>query len=230
MPLLAVLIVMADPGDAREEAERRNRIEPLIAEAVAASMPDLRYPWQLEWRAFGTYASREIRWHLTPARPGYERNPPPEGVTRRTGWISNGATASVAVCGDDEEVGAMMIETSDLWLGDGDLAPELAALGVSATLVESQAHHPITLAQQARADGWPDWARSVSDYPGYRVWRLQREGREPVLLTASYICTPPGTRHATHCSMAWTVEYRPASERRSEPCLPGERPRGQSPS
>ncbi len=58
----------------------------------------------------------------------------------------------------------------------------------------------------------------LARHPAFQSWRLERPGFEPVDLSAGYLCTPPGTRHATHCEMEWTVVFRP--DGRTEPCLP----------
>ena len=196
-------------------------VEQAIARAIAAAMPDERYPWQLEWSPFGSYASRDIRWHLVGPVAGYERSPSPPGVTRRTGWMTiSGRSVSVAACGNDDRVGALMLETDDFWLHDSDLGAELSDAGVTATLIE-QRDRPALL-DQVREEGrdiHPSYRAQVTAVPAYRLYRLERAGREPAFLTAEYRCTPPGTRSATHCGMHWTTELRAGAAPRSELCV-----------
>jgi hypothetical protein len=216
--ILAALAAVAGSARAQTPDDYANSAETGAARAIAESMPDLQYPWQLDWGAFGVYASRDIQWHLWP--PG-----PTEGVTRRTGWMTvNGRSISVSVCGDDERVGALMLETSDIWLGDGDLKPELEALGLTVRELERRERHPLFEVDPREGWEWPDWVGKVSERPGYRLYRLEQPGHEPAFLTASYLCTPPGTRHATHCSMTWTVELRAGDELRREHCIPPAEP------
>ena len=182
-------------------------VEQGIARAVADAMLDLRYPFRLDWGAFGVRGGRDIFWHLAP--PGaHPLNPPPPGTHRRTGWLSvAGRSGDVVVCGDDERIGGMAVSVSDVWLGRSDVIRELADKGVVATLVESREGD----LGEPGTDAWPGatYRAEATRYPAHRLWRLEREGREPAVLIASYRCTPPGTRHATSCGMTWTVLFRP---------------------
>ena len=196
-------------------------VEQAIARAIAAAMPDERYPWQLDWSPFGSYASRDIRWHLVGPVAGYERSPSPPGVTRRTGWMTiGGRSVSVAACGNDERVGTLILETSDIWLDDSDLSAELMHAGVIATLIQ-QRDRPALLDRVPEEDRdiHPSYLAQVTAVPAYRLYRLERAGREPSFLTAEYHCTPPGTRSATRCGMHWTTELRAGEVPRSEPCV-----------
>jgi hypothetical protein len=214
---VAAALLLTGVADAQTPAEtpqeHANSAELAVARAIADSMPDLRYSWQLEWSPFGSYASNEIRWHLAPPSERDERDPRPSAVIR------HGRSISVSICGDDERVGAMSLETSDNWLGDGELKPELEALGLSVTELERRERHPLFDFDPRRLEDWPGWIQQVSDRPGYRLYRVEQAGHEPAFLTAGYLCTPPGTRHATHCSMTWTAEFRAGEQPRAEPCV-----------
>jgi len=213
--LTAMFLLTASPDQAGPEPPT---LEQGIAVAIARAMPDIRYPWQLDWSAFGNYASRDIRWNLTGPRDDARPSDSPR-VTRRTGWIEvRGASASVAACGDDDRVGAMMIETNGFRVGDGDLTAELAEAGVVATLLEQQ-DLPALLTEPGADDLPRGYAELASARPAYQLMRLEQSGREPALLSASYVCTPPGTRSATRCTIHWVLELRAGPSGRPEPCI-----------
>ena len=206
--LLAVLSVAAVPAFAQQPGEASATVEQAIARAVADSMPDLRYPWALDWSAFGVRGGRDVFWHLAPPVP-YQPHPLPSGVHRRTGWLNvRGASGGVDVCGDVERIGALSFEITDLWLGQSDVIEELASRGVTSALMESHEAVPPPLGSD---DGGSDthYRMLLSRYPAFRQWRLERPGHEPVTISAAHRCTPPGTRSATRCSMNWTVLFRP---------------------
>lgn len=184
-------------------------IEQAVARAVADAMPDLRYPYLLRWSAFGVRGGQDVFWHLAP--PGaHPLHPPPPGTHRRTGWLSvGGGQGDVAVCGNDERIGGMAISVSDLWLDRSDVIRELADKGVVATLMETRVAD-LDILETDHGPAGDAYHAEVTRYPAHRLWRLEREGREPADLTATYQCTPPGTRHATSCRMTWTVLFRPA--------------------
>jgi hypothetical protein len=183
-------------------------IEQAIARAVADAMPDLRYPYHLRWSAFGVRGGRDIFWHLAPPGP-HPLHPPPSGTYRRTGWLSvAGRSGDVVVCGDDGRIGGMAVSVSDIWLGRSDVIRELADKDVTATLIESL-EADLAAVERDHGPAGDAYHAEVTRYPAQRLWRLERDGREPADLIASYQCTPPGTRHATSCRMTWTVLFRP---------------------
>lgn len=204
---LAGLFIPA-AAQAQQPWQSAATVEQAIARAVADAMPDLRYPFRLDWSAFGVRGGRDIFWHLAP--PGtHPLNPPPPGTHRRTGWLSvAGRSGDVAVCGDDERIGGMAVSVSDNWLGRSDVIQELADRSVTATLVESR-EADLGGLETDHGPAGESYHAVVTRYPAHRLWRLEREGREPANLIASYRCTPPGTRHATRCKMTWSVLFRP---------------------
>lgn len=212
-----VLVSAASPAFAQQPGEPSATVEQAVARAVADAMPDLRYPWALNWSAFGVRGGRDIFWHLAPPGPGTTDAPP--GTRRRTGWLSvSGRSGDVAVCGNDEQISGMAISVSDIWLGRSDVIRELADRGVAATLIESR---EATLAFDDGSAG-EHYLAHITRYPAQRRWRLEREGREPADLTAVFSCTSPGTRSATSCRMTWNVQFRPdESSPEQAHCLPG---------
>jgi hypothetical protein len=205
----AALVSLAFPAiaNAQHPWEPAATVEQAIARAVADAMPDLRYPYLLRWRAFGVRGGRDIFWHLAPPGP-HPLHPPPAGTHRRAGWLSvAGGQGNVAVCGDDERIGAMAFSVSDIWLDRSDVIRELADKGVAATLVESR---EADLGEPG-AENWPGRAYrdEATRYPAHRLWTLERDGREPAHLTAAYQCTSPEMKHAISCKMTWTVLFRP---------------------
>ena len=131
--LSLVLLAAASPALAQNPWEDSTTVEQAIARAITDAQPDLRYPWALNWSAFGIRGGRDVFWHLAPPKP-YARTPPPPGVTRRSGWVSVwGRSGGVIACGDDGQVGALYIEIADIWLGEADLVAELTARGFSVT-------------------------------------------------------------------------------------------------
>ena len=223
-PLLvscAVLaVVAASPAAAQQPWENAATVEQAIARAVEDAMPETAYGWALNWSAFGVRGGRDIFWHLYPPKP-YEPEPLPEGVHRRTGWLSvNGRSGDVTLCGDADRVGMMEIEISDAWLGQSDVIAELEARGVSAVLTSEVPVRPRPGRTADDAETDHHHAAMLARFPVLRTWRLTKAGLGPVDLTAFHGCTPPGTRSATRCWMTWTVLFRP-DERAAgdEPCL-----------
>lgn len=194
-------------------------VEQAVARAIADALPALRYPWGLDWSAFGVRGGRDVFWHLTGPAP-YSSVPLPEGVHRRTGWFNvRGRSGSVDVCGDAERIASLTFSVSELWLGQADLIEELARRNVRATLAETRT------ADLSDADPRGD----VGDYyreivlarPAHQRWRLDRADHEPAILTADYVCSPPGTRSAVQCNMVWRIVFRPdEAEDRADCPLP----------
>lgn len=208
--LIAALAALSAPAVARAQHpwEPAATVEQAIARAVADAMPDVRYPHRLEWSNFGVRGGRDIFWHLAPPVPRW-LNPPPQGMHRRTGWLHvTGRSGDVVVCGIDDRIGGMAISVSDIWLDRSDVIRELTDRGVTATLIESR---ETSLGEPASDDWLGDgsYTARVTRYPAHRRWSLEREGHEPVQLTADYRCTPPGARSATSCQMTWSVLFRP---------------------
>lgn len=219
---------LADPAMAQQPWEDAATIEQAIARAIDDSMPSVQYEWSLDWSAFGVKGGRDIFWHLYPPKP-YRRWPLTEGVHQRTGWLNvDGRSGSVSVCGDEDIVSRLEFDVSDIWLGKSDVIAELAGREVSATLTSEIARRPLledVFGEAYNAEGGDYYDALISRYPASRTWRLEKNGKEPVDLTASYRCTPPGTRHATHCSMTWSVLYRPDERTEGvDGCLPPRRP------
>lgn len=208
------MLAAAVPALAQHPGEPSATVEQAVARAIVDAMPDLRYPWALDWTAFGLRGGRDVFWHLAPPVP-YHREPPPPGVTWRTGWLTvRGRTGDVRVCGDADRVGALHIGMSDIWLGEGDLIQELEARGVR--VVPTARRDAIAL---SAADGGSDHYNALlTRRPALQTWRLERPGHEAVDLAAAWRCTPPGTRSATRCGTEWTIVFRP--DGRAEPCLP----------
>lgn len=223
----AAALLSSGPTVAQAPNESSTTVEQAIARAAADAMPRTQYDWSLNWSAFGVRGGRDIFWHLHDPRP-YYRFPLPEGVHQRNGWLLvGGRSGGVTVCGDEHRVGRMSIEIADIWLGRSDVITELAELGVVAAPIA-----PIVddrLQETERDDVHPSYTALVTRYPALRAWRLEKEGLEPVELSAAWRCTPPGTRSATRCDMIWSVLFRP-DERQpgSEPCLPPRRPTDRS--
>lgn len=186
-------------------------IEQGIARAIADALPNLRYPWQLNWSAFGVRGGRDVFWHLT--GPDHRPlRPLPEGLHRRSGWISvRGRSGSVAVCGDAERIGGLSISVTDLWLdqGEHDVIAELSRHGVRAALLESRAADLDAVGDRDDGRGSAYYRSRIGARPALERWRLTRDGHEPADLAAVHACTPPGTRHATYCWVTWSVAFRP---------------------
>ncbi len=217
-PALLSLLILAAPtiALAQNPWEPSTTVEQAIARTIAEAQPDLRYPWALDWSAFGVRGGRDVFWHLAPPKP-YEPAPPAQGVTRRTGWLSvRGRSGGVIACGDDERVAALQIDIGDIWLGEADLIDELTARGFNVTETARVEASPVGDEDDGR--GSVHYNGLLMRRPAFQSWRLERPGFEPLDLSASYRCTPPGTRSATHCEMQWTVIFRP--DGRPEPCLP----------
>lgn len=223
LPLMALLATT--PALAQNPWEDSTSVEQAVARAIADAMPVSRYDWSLRWDAFGIRGGRDVFWHLYDPQP-YYRTPLPEGVHKRTGWLSvNGRSGDVQVCGDADIISQLSFEVSDLWLGESDLIEDLAAQGVAATLTEDIARRP------SLRDGFGDphepggyYEGLIGRHPALRTWRLEQAEHEPVDLNAVYSCTPPGTRSATRCWMVWTVTFRPDERAEgAEPCLPPRR-------
>lgn len=215
--LLSLLILVAPTAAlAQNPWEPSATIEQAVARTIADAQPDLRYPWSLDWSAFGVRGGRDVFWHLAPPKP-YERTPAPPGVTRRTGWLSvGGKSGGVIACGDDERVGALYITVGDLWLGETDLVTELTARDFRVT--ETGRREAMPIGDEDDGRGSAHYNALLARHPAWQTWRLERPGFEPVELSAAHSCTPPGTRSGTHCEMEWTVVFRP--DDRAEPCLP----------
>lgn len=213
---LSAVLAVSGPVSAQHPWEDAPTVEHAVARAVADAMPETRYPWRLNWTAFGVRGGRDIFWHLAP--PGYEPiRDLPEGVYRRTGWLLvNGRSGSVAVCGDAERIGGMAVSVADLWLDEADVIEQLAARGVEATLLQSLEAEPPS------DDVHPRYDAMLRAHPALRRWRLEQAGRDPVLLSAAHACTPPGTRHAIHCWITWRVTFAPETPQPGADCpLPG---------
>lgn len=216
-PALLSLLIVAAPtvALAQNSWEPSATIEQAVARAIAEAQPDLRYPWALDWSAFGVRGGRDLFWHLAPPKP-YERTPAPPGVTRRSGWLNvRGRSGGVLVCGDDERVGALYIDIADIWLGEADLVTELETRGF--TVTETARRDALLIRDEDDGRGSAHYNGLLMERPAYQSWRLERAGFEPLVLSGSYRCTPPGTRSATSCRMQWTVVFRP--DDRIEPCL-----------
>lgn len=220
-----VAVLGASPAAAQHPWENAATVEQAIARAVEEAMPGTTYPWSLDWNAFGVRGGRDIFWHLNPPQPNL-RHALPEGVHHRTGWLSvNGRSGSVTVCGDADRVGMMTIEVNDIWLGQSDVIAELEARGVAAVLVSEIPVRPELGTLHEEFEPSPHYDAMVRRFPALRTWRLTKAGLEPVDLTATRRCTPPGTRSATQCWMKWSVLFRPDERDASaEPCLPPARP------
>lgn len=216
-PALLSLLILAAPTTALAQNpwEPSTTVEQAIARAIAEAQPDLRYPWALNWSAFGVRGGRDVFWHLAPPKP-YEPNPPPPGVTRRSGWLNvRGRSGGVIACGGEERVGALYIDVGDLWLGDANLVAELTAQGFVVT--ETARREAIPIGDEDDGRGSAHYNALLARAPAFQSWRLERQGFEPVELSASHRCTPPGTRSATTCEMQWTIVFRP--DDRTDPCL-----------
>lgn len=220
LTIALALAIAPSSALAQHAGEHAATVEQAIARAIATATPDLRYPWALDWNAFGVRGGRDIFWHLAPPGPD-QREPSPPGVHRRTGWFNvRGASGGVEVCGDADRIGTLSFDVPDLWSGQSDVIRELAAGGVTATLLILR---PAVPPPRGSDDGGSDthYRRILSRYPVFRRWRLDRTGYEPVTLTAARRCTPPDTRSATSCSVTWTVTFRPDENRPGvERCLP----------
>lgn len=215
MLLSALAVLSAAPAHAQNPWEDAATVEQAIARAVSDAMAETRYPWSLDWSAFGVRGGRDIFWHLAPPAP-YTPVPLPEGVHRRTGWLNvRGRSGAVAVCGDAERIGGMAIQVADLWRGESDVIADLAARGVRATLLE-------TRSGAVDEDEHPYYRDLILARPALQVWRLEQTGHEPAELRATHACTPPGTRHATHCWTVWRLVFRPDAPMTGADCpLPG---------
>lgn len=220
--LLIAIATLAPVADASAHAQvvAPPEAETAVAEAVAAVLPALDQPWRLEWSPFGAYAGRRIHWHLAgPATAMHDPAASP-AITHRRGWLeARGGSVAVSICGDEARVGAMTLETADIWLGDGDLTAELQAFGLTLRPVVTDGGARARFPAKEAAEADPAWSRRASRLPASSTYALQSPDREPALLTAVYRCTPPGTRHATRCEMTWTVQFRAAERPRAEPCL-----------
>lgn len=220
---LSAAIAMVAPAQLPPPGAPSDTIEQAIARTVADSMPDLRYPWRLNWGAFGVRGGRDVFWHLT-GPDDQPLRPLPPGVHRRTGWITvRGGSGSVAVCGDAHRIGGMTISIASMWMGRGehDVIAQLSLHRVRATLLEtrdadlSRFDHP-----EAQTDGY--YRDMINARPALQRWRLERDGHQPVDLAAVHTCTPPGTRHATHCWVTWQVTFLPDDPLPGADCpLPG---------
>ena len=213
-------LALAPPSADAQVWDSAATVEYAVARITADSMSDPRHAWSLNWGPFGVRLNRLVSWHL--GEPDAELMPgPPEGVYRRPGWLTvNGRTGAVSVCGDADRVGGMALSMAALWLGEGDLIEALTALGVRSTLLRSQP-------AAALEDVHDHYNRLLGARPAFREWRLERDGREPVSLSETYACTPPGTRHATHCWVVWRITYRPDAPLPGGTCLmPGRQGRG----
>lgn len=204
--LLSLTVFAAAPAHAQNPWEDAATVEQAVARAVSDAMAETRYPWSLNWSAFGIRGGRDVFWHLAPPNP-YIPVPLPEGVHRRTGWISvRGRSGGVAVCGDAERIGGMSISVAGLWLGEGDVIAELTARGVRSTLVETR-EAVIEDDGEGRASGY--YRDLIRARPALQRWRLEQADHDPAELSAVHACTPPGTRHATHCWVTWKVVFQP---------------------
>ncbi len=207
-PVAVALVLMLAPPI------QRAPVETALARVIAASLSDEQYDWALQWSPFGVRMGREVRWHLF--EPGADdRAGLPGGLYRRVGWVSqDGMTGSVAACGDATQVHAMAITVTDLWLGEGDLIAELAALGVTATEVSRR--------EAVIPQGADDHDRSLRrGTPAHVSWTLEKAGHGDAILSADHLCTPPGTRHATYCQARFTVQFRPDEPATTGCALPG---------
>lgn len=222
--LAAATVLTGGPALAQAPNEPSTTVEQAIARTVADAMPRTQYAWSLNWSAFGVRGGRDVFWHLADPKP-YHPVPLPDGVHQRTGWLSvGGRSGGVTVCGDEDRVGLLSIDIADLWLGQSDVISELSALGVAATPITPRGLN-LQPAPEDLEDVHPSYTALINRHPASRAWRLEKTGLEPVELTADYRCTPPGTRHATHCKMIWSVLFRPDErEAGSAPCLPPGRP------
>lgn len=223
VPALAIAALWVAPPQAVAPGTPSDTIEQAVARAVADAMPDLRYPWGLNWSAFGVRGGRDVFWGLTGPddRP---LTPLPSGLHRRMGWITvRGASGAVAVCGDLERIGGLAISVGDLWLdrGERDVVAELALYGVRATLLETR-EADLSRSDDAEAHIHDYYRAMIGARPALRRWRLEQDGHEPADLSAVHDCTPPGTRHATHCWVTWRVAFRPDAPLPGADCpLPG---------
>lgn len=217
MPVLALILTLAAPAQLSPSDAPSDTLEQAVARTIAEALPDLRRPWGLDESAFGVRGG-EMAWHMS----GPNDPPLPGGVYRRTGWITvRGASADVAVCGDGARIGGLAVSAAGLWLDRGErgLIAELAVLGVRADLIETQ---PADLARFADLEGvgGDRYRALVGARPALQRWHLEKPGHAPADLSAAHACTPPGTRHATHCRITWTLAFRPDDPIPQDP-LPG---------
>lgn len=187
-------------------------VEQAVARAIAVSLPESQYDWAMDWGPYGVRLGREARWHLSEPLADDEDDLP-DGVYRRVGWISrDGAASGVTACGDATRVHALIVSVSSLSLGRGDIAAELAALGVNAT--------ETSRTEAIMPQGADDYDRALRlREPARIVWTLKKPGHDEATLTADYRCTRPGMRSAPRCRTHFTVNYRPA-DREPMPCDP----------
>lgn len=198
---LALSLSLASPA-------QRVPVEPAIARVIDAALVYRRTQttdWSSVARRLAPYAT------LHDGQPSNDdwRNHD-KSVYRRSGWISeSGASGSVGLCGDQEEVHAVSVSMSRLWTARNEILPELAALGVTAAEIDRQG--PLM------PEGADDYDRSLrAGTPDRIVWRLEKAGHDDAVLLADHVCTPPGTRSAPHCWMRFTVQLGTADPTRME--------------
>jgi len=105
-PALLSRLMFAAPTAALAQNpwEPSTTIEQAVARTIAEAQPDLRYPWALDWSAFGVRGGRDVFWHLAPPKP-YELNRAPPGATRRSGWLNvRGRSGGVIAVGGHARV------------------------------------------------------------------------------------------------------------------------------
>ncbi len=193
VPVLLALTLTAQP-DANAGA---------IARTLDAALAPSEYDWTLDWTPFGARVGREVRWNLS--EPGTDaRERLPQGVYRRSGWLSEGrGSISASACGDGQKVHALTLMISDYVLPNGEgVMEELAALGIEAT--ERSRTEAV-----APTDVHDHYRDLITAAPARVVWSLEKAGRHDATLTAVHVCTPPGTRSATQCWTRLTLHFRP---------------------
>ena len=200
----AALTSAALPVTARQ-SDDAGSLEAAIARVLANTLPTERRPRARNWSDFDRRNSADLVLSVLP--PNDSAGAPQECEDRRTGWVAaGGASAEILACGDIQQIDAISVEVSGLWLGRTDVIAELEARGVTAVLEHSiDATPPSGVSRDTRSNR--HYRSFLSQYPASRRWRLERDEEEPATLTAEWRCTPPGTRSATRCSMTWTLVF-----------------------
>ncbi|MDQ3126426.1 MAG: hypothetical protein M3Q74_12595 [Pseudomonadota bacterium] len=200
----ALLAGVALPSAARQDDDSDASIEAAVARVLSDSMPTERRPRARDWGDFERRSSADVVWSIPP--PGDPATAPQGCDYSRSGWFTvRGATAEILACGGIQQIEALSVEVSGLWLGRTDVIEELEAYGVTAVLQHSIEAAPSRGSDDGRSNG--HYRSLLARYPASRRWRLERSEEEAATLTADWRCTRPGTRSATRCSMTWSLVF-----------------------